>query len=290
MSMAVDSSGVLASRVPRAEAVARDLEAQILGGGLAPGDRLGTKDDLRQRFGVAVATINEAVRLLETRGLIEARPGAGGGVSVAISSVRVALKRTGLQATWGAARFADCLAVRNGLEGLVCRDAAANRTAEDVAAMRELLGAMEKCAAIDPNTYFELNWALHRRIAKGCRNAPLHSIYLTLLDFLEDGLRPGDLREFRPETDVAIHRELVDAIEEGPGPRLDAAVERHVAIPVSLRNPQSRSRPAPRAGPPPPAWARADSGRGPALATAAPPVARRPLLRTSASIAAAASR
>jgi DNA-binding FadR family transcriptional regulator len=251
--MAVDPSSLLASRVPRAEAVARDLEAQILGGGLAPGERLGTKDDLRQRFGVAVATVNEAVRLLEMRGLIEARPGPGGGVFVANSSVRVALKRTGLQATWGAARFADCLAVRNGLEGLVCRDAAAHRTAEDVAELRAILAAMEACAATDADAYFELNWALHRRIAKGCRNAPLHSIYLTLLDFLEDGLRPGDLRDFRPETDVAIHRELVDAIEEGPGARLDAAVERHVAIPVSLRNPQSRSRPGPRAAPSRPA-------------------------------------
>ena len=103
---------------------------------------------------------------------------------------------------------------------------------------------MEACAATDPDAYFELNWAFHRRIARGCRNAPLHSIYLTLLDFLEDGLRPGDLREFHPEDDVAIHRELVDAIEEGPGPRLDAAVGRHVAMPIDLRNPQSRSRPA----------------------------------------------
>jgi DNA-binding FadR family transcriptional regulator len=243
--MAVNPPSLRAARVPRAEGMARDLEAQILGGGLAPGDRLGTKDDLRQRFGVAVATVNEAVRLLEVRGLIEARPGPGGGVFVANSSVRVALKRGGMQATWGAARFADCLAVRNGLEPLVCRGAAANRTAEDVAALRELVAAMERHAA-DPDAYFELNWALHRRIARGCRNAPLHSIYLTLIDFLEDGLRPADLREFRPEADVAIHRELIDAIEDGPGPRLDAAVERHLAIPMALRNPHSRSRAAAR--------------------------------------------
>jgi DNA-binding FadR family transcriptional regulator len=240
VAMAVDPSSMLASRVPRAEAVARDLEAQILGGGLAPGERLGTKDDLRQRFGVAVATVNEAVRLLEMRGLIEARPGPGGGVFVANSSVRVALKRSGMQATWGAARFADCLAVRNGIEALVCRDAATHRTPEDVAALRRIVDAMEACAATDANAYFELNWALHRRIARGCRNAPLHSIYLTLLDFLEDGLRPGDLREFHPELDVAIHREIVDAIEDGPGPRLDTAVERHVAIPMDLRTTRSR--------------------------------------------------
>src|SRR3954469_6790799 len=127
VAMAVDPSSLLASRVPRAEAVARDLEAQILGGGPAPGERLGTKDDLRQRFGVAVATVNEAVRLLEMRGLIEARPGPGGGVFVATSSGRGALKRNGRQATWGAARFTDCLAVRNGIEDILCRDAATPR-------------------------------------------------------------------------------------------------------------------------------------------------------------------
>src|SRR4051812_8648302 len=232
--MAVDPSGLLASRVPRAEAVARDLEAQILGGGLAPGERLGTKEELRQRFGVAVATVNEAVRLLETRGLIEARPGPGGGVFVARSSVRVALKRDGLDGSWGAAGFGDCLAVRNGLEPLVCREAARHHTDEDIGALEKVLATMERHAD-DPRAYLELNWALHRRIAKLCRNAPLHSIYLTLIDFLEDGLSAGELNEFDVRADLELHRELVAAIEDGPGPRLDAAVARHTNAPTLLR-------------------------------------------------------
>src|SRR3954449_2716951 len=128
--MAAHPATALASRVPRAEAVARDLEAEILGGRLAPGDRIGTKDDLRHRFGVAVATVNEAGRRLETRGLSEAGPGPGGGVFVAASSVRAALRRGNLEASWGAARIEDCLAVRNGLEPLGCREAARHRTDE----------------------------------------------------------------------------------------------------------------------------------------------------------------
>ena len=232
--MAGPSSSVLAARVSRAEAVARDVEAEILGEGLAPGERLGTKDDLRQRFGVAVATVNEAVRLLEMRGLIEARPGPGGGVFVANSSVRVALKRSGLRATWGAARFADCQVVRNALEPLVCRQAAEHHTDEDIRAMRRLLSAMERHPD-DPSAYLELIWALHRRIAKLCRNAPLHSIYLTLLDFLEDGLAAGELRRFDARADLEVHRELVAAIGAGPGPQLEAAIERHSAIPTLLR-------------------------------------------------------
>jgi GntR family transcriptional repressor for pyruvate dehydrogenase complex len=139
---AAHQSRVAVARVSRAEAVARDVEAEILGEGTPPGERLGTKEELRQRFGVAVATVNEAVRLLETRGLIEARPGPGGGVFVARSSVRVALKRDGLEGSWGAAAFGDCLAVRNGLEPLVCREAARHHTDEDIHALHKILAAM----------------------------------------------------------------------------------------------------------------------------------------------------
>jgi GntR family transcriptional regulator, transcriptional repressor for pyruvate dehydrogenase complex len=230
---AAQPSRLAASRVSRAEAVARDVEAEILGEGVPPGERLGTKEELRQRFGVAVATVNEAVRLLETRGLIEARPGPGGGVFVARSSVRVALKRDGLDGSWGAAAFGDCLAVRNGLEPLVCREAARHHSDEDIGALEKVLAAMER-RADDPRAYLELNWALHRRIAKLCRNAPLHSIYLTLIDFLEDGLSLAALKEFDGHADVQVHRQLVAAIDEGPGPHLEAAIERHERIPTLL--------------------------------------------------------
>src|SRR5918911_478059 len=173
--MAADPSSVLASRVPRAEAVARDLEAEILGGRLTPGDRLGTKDDLRQRIG---------------------------------------------------------------LEPLVCREAARHVTTAEARELRAIVDHMERCAG-DPRAYFELNWTLHRCIARLGHNAPLHSIYLTLLDFIEDGTATDDLRRFDATTDVEVHRELVAAIAEGPGPRLDAAIERPAELTAPARAPRS---------------------------------------------------
>ena len=76
------------SRLSRAEALAREVEEEIAAGILSTGDRLGTKDDLRLRFNVAVATVNEAIKLLDARGLVEARPGPGGGVFVASPASR----------------------------------------------------------------------------------------------------------------------------------------------------------------------------------------------------------
>ena len=89
--MSAGPETLLAARVSRAELVARELEREIVDDRQA-GERLGTKDDLRKRFGVAVATVNEAVRLLETRGLIEAQPGPGGGVFVSGIVKRIGLR------------------------------------------------------------------------------------------------------------------------------------------------------------------------------------------------------
>jgi DNA-binding FadR family transcriptional regulator len=126
----------------------------------------------------------------------------------------------------GRASFADCLAVRNALEPLICREAARHHRDEDIRALRKILKGMERHAD-DPAAYLDLDFSLHRRIAKMCRNAPLHSIYLTLIDVLQDASAAGDVDELHGEADLAVHRELVDAIAAGEGPGLDAVVDRH---------------------------------------------------------------
>jgi len=220
----------LPPRVSRAANVARELETWIRADDRGPGDRIATKEELRERFGVAVATINEAVRLLEGRGVIEARPGPGGGIFVARPAVRVALMNTVLGFAAESTTYREYLVVRDALEPLICRDAAITRRPADLAALSAILDRMET-EAEDYRAYFRSNWELHRRLAQMTPNAPLRNIYLTLLEYLEHRVEDADIDELNWRTHVEIHRELVAAIGEGTGPRLEAAIAAHTPLP-----------------------------------------------------------
>jgi GntR family transcriptional regulator, transcriptional repressor for pyruvate dehydrogenase complex len=213
------------SRVSRAESVARRLEAEIMDEVVAPGALLGTKDELRRRFGVAVATVNEAVRLLEMRGLIDARPGRGGGIFVASDSQGMALSHSTLRFKGGSSGFPDYLAVRDALEPLICREAARNHDAEDIAALERVLGQMQRHID-DPHAYMRLNYKLHRRIARLSSNAPLHRIYIMLLDSMEEALERAELDDFDGAAHLAEHRDLIAAIDLGESDELEVAIAR----------------------------------------------------------------
>jgi GntR family transcriptional repressor for pyruvate dehydrogenase complex len=190
------------SRISRAESVASRLESEIMDEVVGPGVLLGTKDELRQRFGVALATINEAVRLLEARGLIEARPGPGGGIFVASGSAAMALSHSTLRFKGGSSGFSEYLAVRDALEPLICREAARNHEPSDIAALQRILDQMQT-RLDDPHAYMRLNYKLHRRIAKLAAN-----------------------EDFDGAAHLAEHRDLIVAIEGGEGKRLEAAIAR----------------------------------------------------------------
>jgi DNA-binding FadR family transcriptional regulator len=221
------------ARTSRAEQVARILEREILDE-REPQERIGTKEDLRAQFGVAVGTINEAVRLLETRGLIEVRPGPGGGVFVSRPTAQVAFTNVVLGFRAGALTYEECAEVRDALDPLIARHAARYHRAADIRALRALLDRME-ASLQDPAAMFAINWELHRRIAKLCRNRPLRTMYLALTDFLEESTHDVRIESFDGPALLEVHRRLVDAIERGEGPELDAALFAHAPTGVRAR-------------------------------------------------------
>lgn len=225
--MALGSDSISEARVSRSEAIARVMEREILDDNLEPGTRLGTKQGLRDRFGVAVATVNEAIRMLEMRGLVEARPGPGGGVFVASPPADVRLNHLILRVRSARANVEDTLVVRNALELPVAQEAAKRITDADVEQLGALVDRMQEVVD-DPDAFLRANWALHRRIANISHNLTLRSVYCGLLDVLEDRLEHVEPDEvFKASQNVKVHRELVAAIASGDQAKITRAVRKH---------------------------------------------------------------
>ncbi|MFC4048751.1 FadR/GntR family transcriptional regulator [Actinomadura syzygii] len=183
-----------------------------------PGARLGTKNELRALCGVSVSTFNEALRLLQARGLVSVRPGPGGGLFAAEQSPMVRLGNSMLSLNADRTSVAEAIRIRDALDPLLIEDALWHASPADVADMRAILEEMGVAAdAADATAFTRANWRLHARIAAVSPHVLLRALYANLLDLIEghtlrvlpDGVRPLPpyLRERH-----RLHTDLVDAL------------------------------------------------------------------------------
>ena len=104
-------------RIPKAaELVARGLRGRILRGELPEGAPLPPEGQLLEQFGVARTTVREAIRILESEGLLVVRRGAGGGARVWAPSEEAVARYTGLVLQFQGATLADVHQARTRLE------------------------------------------------------------------------------------------------------------------------------------------------------------------------------
>jgi DNA-binding FadR family transcriptional regulator len=195
--------------VDRLTAIARATE---LGG------RLGTKEELRLRCGVSVGTFNEALRLLQSRGLVTVRPGPGGGLFAAEQSPMVRLGNSVLALDADQASVADAVRLRDALDPLLVEDALWHASPADISGMRQDLEEMASAAQDqDAISFIHANWQLHARIAAISPNVMLRSIYTSLLHLIESHtlsvlpVQEQPLPEYLRERH-RLHAALVDAI------------------------------------------------------------------------------
>jgi DNA-binding FadR family transcriptional regulator len=191
-----------------------------LAAGAEPGARLGTKDELRALCGVSVGTFNEALRLVQARGLVTVRAGRVGGLFASRQSPLVRLGNSVLAIDDDATSVADAVRIRDALEPLLVEDAVRHRSAGDVEAMRLGLERMRTAADdLDGIAFLRANWALHARIAEVSPSVMLRSFYLSLLEMIEshtlavESVDGAPLPEYL-DNRYRLHAGLVSAIDE----------------------------------------------------------------------------
>jgi GntR family transcriptional repressor for pyruvate dehydrogenase complex len=213
----------------RADLLAEALHDKIRKSGAQPGASVGTLEDLRRESGFARATVSEAVRLLRERGVLDIRPGRGGGLYVAHSGPLVQLRHTLLEVGEDLTTVRDAIELRDHLEILIDTSAAEHRSDDDVDELRRLLHELEHAPGW--NAFVQANWRLHEAIAGICPNAMARAVYVGTLGHLSTSSArhaEADTSSASYRADrVRVHADLVEAIAAGDQTRVRAAVSRH---------------------------------------------------------------
>lgn len=211
---------------PRAEQLARRIEDGLARDGARPGQHLGTKDELSSGYQVAKSTVNEALRILQARGVIDTRSGPRGGVFVATPPPFMKLGHLALQFKHGNLPVADCMSIRRQLEPLIVEEAARYATDADVADLSYLEQTMRRSVS-SPPAFIEASLAFHRRLGLIAKNALLKEIYSSLTDFVSAELSEAEPFESSYEDAIASHLEILDAVQRHDPQAARRAAERH---------------------------------------------------------------
>ncbi|WP_159007170.1 FCD domain-containing protein [Streptomyces sp. NRRL S-813] len=124
---------------------------------------------------------------------------------------------------------ADAIRTRDALEPLMLQDAARYITEQGVNEAREIVTRMSRLLE-SPEEFFCADWDLHRKLAEFSHNEILKTVYLSLLDILNQHMRSvvptGNLPSYLYER-LAIHARIVDAVAGGDEEQVAAAAHAH---------------------------------------------------------------
>jgi len=192
--------------------VVQEMEAAILSGALKPRERL-VEMDLISRYGVSRTVIREALKRLESRGLIRTAPFRGAAVAdLTVEEIEELY-------------FARA-AIEKTAAGLVLD----HIRPEEVQRLKTLLRDLESHLRRKTPQMIEKDLEFHRAVYQTCRNRYLCEV----IDFLRTkahivGYNAWSLPQ-RIEQSILEHREILRAIEEGHRPRLEKLVVKHITF------------------------------------------------------------
>ena len=195
------------------EQVAEQLLAQIGARHLRPGDPLPSERELTESFGVGRSSIREALRMLESQGVITSMNGGTFVVAQASNPLHSSLElvftldnETGLHDLYELRRIIDCEAAAL---------AAVRRTDDHLAQMALAIDEMERALPAHGESFVLADLRFHLAIAEATGNR----LILYAMQAARDVVRRALLTVVKvpqsPESAIVEHRGVYEAIRSG---------------------------------------------------------------------------
>lgn len=212
--------------------IAKDIEARVLSGELAIGDRLPSERDLMAHYGVGRPAVREALLWLNKTGILSVSNGDR-------SRVTEPDPRELLQLLSGAAKMLmsrnsgirQFQKTRTFVEVAIVREAVRLATDADIADLETLL-AQNEASAGDIAVFSQTDDAFHHRIASIAQDPLLDALYHVVLELLEDQRRMSLSHPEALTKAMAAHRQIFEAIRDRDADRAEAAMRAHLTTVV----------------------------------------------------------
>jgi DNA-binding FadR family transcriptional regulator len=168
------------------------IQKAILDGRLQPGDKLPPQRALMEMFATSRASVREALRVLEQKGLIEVKLGVQGGAIVRQTNIDPATEVLTLLMHQNQVSLAHLEAFRLCVEGEVTALAARSAGPEAIARLRRILGRARVCLHSDrpdAKAFVEVDIELHIALAEISGNpvfaAVVKMVHETILGYCD---------------------------------------------------------------------------------------------------------
>lgn len=196
------------------EDIAEQIRRHVVDGRLRPGDQLPSERVLSARFQVSRASLREAIRTLESTGLVQIR--SGGGTYVA-SNLDVALSPWRSATTREKDALRAAFEARKIIEPGIAALAAARATGPEISRMEAVLLRQADQIARG-RTGMDSDTTFHSLLARSTKNPLLLKLNESIVDSLRETRERSLHAPGRPARSLTGHRKILDAIRaRNPG-------------------------------------------------------------------------
>ncbi len=215
-------------RVPRAsELVADKLRSFIVEGVAKPGTSLPSEKELGAQLGISRATLREALRMLESEGLISTRTGPKGGIVVQRPGAANLTRSLSLLLQLEAAPFSVLLEARRLLEPLCANLAAQRITTEELTELEGVLNRM-RAEVHNVNAYVAQQLAFHLAVFAASHNAVLRLYTTSVGDLISARTTQVGLSLEERQVGLRVAADILAALKSRNGTLAARRVELHL--------------------------------------------------------------
>jgi GntR family transcriptional repressor for pyruvate dehydrogenase complex len=191
------------------EEIVRQVKAMISEGRLKGGDRLPPERDLAEKFVVSRTSVREALRALESLGLVEIRPGEG--TFVRQVSIESLVEPLALLMVSQREAIGELFEARRLLEPSLAALAATRATPEEIQEMERILEEQAKEIA-NGRTGLAQDAQFHAAIGAAAHNRAITRIAHAIMDLLTQSREESLNIPGRPTRSHEDHRRVLAAI------------------------------------------------------------------------------